>query len=180
MTAKKTTPKTPAADPLPDVTEYLTDDDGLKLTINGTDYVFAPVSARLGLKLQRAMTEASAAAEGSPDQEALAAAWEAVGTDDELYDALLGEHREELLDTLSMPKFQVVVGTLMTWPTAGLAEAVRFWQAEGKAPAPNRAQRRAKTTRTGGASTTRRPASGTGTSTRTNGPAAKPSKGATG
>ncbi|UQN29483.1 DUF7426 family protein [Brachybacterium kimchii] len=147
-----------------DLDQFL--DDSLVLPINGKDYRIPAVSAQLGLKLQRILevTEDAQNNRASDEdvQELISDAEEL-----ELYPDVLGDAYDEMLsDGISYPRLRLAAITAILWNVHGEDMAAEFWAAGGKAPEPNRAQRRAPKTRTGGASTTKRPASGSGTSTR--------------
>lgn len=141
-------------------------DDTLALPVAGKVYTIRPVSGAFGLRLERMMAEGEAAAHGEADEDAIREAFD--GMDDEVFNReLLGDVYRELLDDgVPYRTLKIVSSTAMIWNLSGEDAAVEFWNAGGKAPEPNRRQRRAGTTRTGAASTTKRPASGTGTSTR--------------
>ncbi|MFE5777078.1 hypothetical protein [Brachybacterium sp. NPDC056505] len=147
-----------------DLDQFL--DDALVLPINGKDYRIPAVSAQLGLKLQRILevTEDAQNNRASDEdvQELISDAEEM-----ELYPDVLGDAYDEMLaDGISYPRLRLAAITAILWNVHGEDMAADYWAAGGKAPEPNRAQRRAPKTPTGGASTTKRPASGSGTSTR--------------
>lgn len=147
-----------------DLDQYL--DAELTLPVSGHEYTFAPVSAAFGLRLQRMMRVGMAAAHGDTNEEEVAAAFEDVD-DETFYPDLMGDSYQQMLDNgVTLRQLQLVASTVITWNLEGEDAALELWRSGGKAPEPNRAQRRAKTTRTDGASTTKRPASGSGTSTR--------------
>lgn len=147
-----------------DLDQYL--DDQLELTVKGKTYTFSPADARLGLRMQRMLAVGMGAAHGNVDEDAATEAM--AGMEDEtFFPQIMGDTYEQLLaDGVPYRALTLISSTLMLWNLQGEDEAAEFWQSGGKAPAPNRAQRRAATTRTGAASTTKRRASGTGTSTR--------------
>ena len=152
-------------DDLQPVSAFLDEDDHLVLPWQGHEYRIAPVSARTGLRIQRVLSAAEKAARAGdemPDEEVLSDEEEL-----DLYPDVLGDVYEQMLDDgVSFIRLKLAATAAMMWTVYGDEIAIEFWAAGGKAPAPNRQQRRAKTTRTGGASTTKRPASGTGTNTR--------------
>lgn len=127
-----------------DVRAYLTDDGGLTLPIGGEEWVFQPLTARWGLKLQAAIAELEAAQYNATTKEEFAAAWEALGdSDDEIYERLLGDQYASLLDGASFVDFRLATSCVMLWNLYGLEYAVAAWESEGKARPRNRAQRRA-------------------------------------
>lgn len=152
-------------DKLKAVQAYLDEDDHLVIPWQGKEYRVRPVSARIGLRCERIMAAAEQAVrdEDAPlDQEVLSDAEEL-----DLYPDLLGDVYQQMIDDdVSFRRLKLAANTVMIWTVYDEDHASEFWAAGGKAPAPNREQRRAATTRTGGASTTKRPASGTGTNTR--------------
>ncbi|GAA1327608.1 hypothetical protein GCM10009592_14670 [Brachybacterium rhamnosum] len=96
----------------------------------------------------------------------------------DLYPDVLGPVYDELLDDgVPFRRLKLAATAAMLWTIHTEDVALDYWAAGGKAPAPNREQRRAATTRTGGANSTKRRASGTGTSTRPQ-RSAQPRKGA--
>lgn len=148
------------------VDDFLDEDEALQLTWRGKTYSIPPVDARTGLRIERVMAAAEQAArdkDAKPDDQVLSDMDEL-----DLYPDVLGPVYDEMLDDgISFRRLKLAATAAMMWTVYDEAVAVEFWEAGGKAPAPaNRQQRRAETTRTGGASTTKRPASGSGTSTR--------------
>lgn len=152
-------------DDLQPVTAFLDEDECLVLPWKGKEYRIEPVSARTGLRIEKIMSAAEKAArdkDAKVDDQLLSDAEEL-----DMYTDVLGDVYEEMLeDGISFRRLKLAATAAMMWTVYDEDIAIEFWEAGGKAPAPNRQQRRAATTRTGGASTTKRPASGTGTSTR--------------
>ncbi|MGW1405020.1 DUF7426 family protein [Streptomyces sp. NPDC002403] len=144
-------------------------DDALELPIAGRDgvvrtYRIEDPSAEDGIRIERITTMAARlAAGGSADM--------APALDDEqeldLYRMCLGDTYEELRADLSWGRFRHVALTAMMWITADRETAAAYW-ATGDAPgkAQNRAGRRQASrgsSASGAASTTRKPASTSGT-----------------
>ncbi|MDN5686465.1 MAG: hypothetical protein L0G94_07240 [Brachybacterium sp.] len=154
--------------------EFLDEDEHLVLTYRGKDYSIPPVDAKTGLRIERIMSAADRAQRGADtekdEKQVLSDADEM-----DLYPDVLGPVYDELLDDgVSFIRLRLAATAAMLWTISGDDVAHEYWEAGGKAPAPNRQQRRAKTTRTGGASSTRGQASGTGTSTRRKQSASQP------
>jgi hypothetical protein len=118
-----------------------------------------------GLKIENIMTAGLRAAEGGAplDGEALDDAEEL-----DLYRMALGSAYDDVLKHLAWPRFRHVAMTSVMWITAGHDVAEQYWNSDGDPKvaqaAQNRAARRASSA---AASTTKRPASTSGTSTRT-------------
>jgi|SRR5699024_4769418 len=148
------------------IDDFLEEDDQLVLEWKGHEYRINPVSAKVGLRVERIISAAErnargAAQEGDEEQ--------VLSDSDELdlYPDLLGDVYEQMLeDGVTFIRLKLAATATMMWTVYDEEVALEYWNAGGKAPAPNREQRRAKTTRTAGASTTKRQGSGTGTSTR--------------
>ena len=146
--------------------DFLDEEEQLVLPYRGKEYRINPVSAKVGLRVERIISAAERSARGAErdgDQE------QVLSDSDELdlYPDLLGDTYDELLeDGATFIRLKLAATAVMMWTVYDEEVALEYWNAGGKAPAPNREQRRAKTTRTGGASSTKRPGSGTGTSTR--------------
>ncbi len=141
-------------------------DPYLAVPFRGKTYQVPAVSAETGLRLQK-LISAGIRAQGADnlDPETI----ELVNDAEELgfYEQILGPVYPELIaDGASFPALKFIGSTALLWHTQDFTTAETFWKAEGKVPAQNRAQRRTATpTRTGAATTTRKRASVTGTST---------------
>lgn len=141
-------------------------DPFLAVPFRGKTYQVPAVSAETGLRLQKLVSAGiRAATESNLDPETI----ELVNDAEELgfYEQILGPVYPELIaDGASFPALKFIGSAALLWHTQDFATAETFWKAEGKAPAPNRAQRRTAT-RTGSdaAPTTRKQASRTGTTT---------------
>ncbi len=143
----------------------------IELPIGGKTYQFpGSVSAHTGLVLQRIL---SAAEDASEDLRAGRVTGTEIAEQILLDDVQEGDIRAELMgdgeaqmaaDGLSTAHTSHVFNTLLVWHTAGPEAAEAAWERLGEAPAPNRETRRQASK--GSASTTRRPGSTTGTSTR--------------
>lgn len=157
-------------DDMDHIDDFLAEDDQLVLEWKGREYRIDPVSAKVGLRVERIISAAERNARGAAqdgDQE------QVLSDSDELdlYPDLLGDVYDQMIeDGVTFIRLKLAATATMMWTVYDEEVALEYWNAGGKAPAPNREQRRAKTTRTAGATSTKRPASGTGTSTR-----AKPS-----
>lgn len=160
-------------DQLHDTDDFLTEDEPIVLTYRGKDYEIRPATARTGLDMRRlfAATERAQNGEELSDRDK-----EILNRDSEdVWQELLGDTFDELMDDgVTFGALDLIGNTAVMWAAQDRDMALEFWENEGKAPAPNRAQRRAAKTRTGGATTTKRQASGTGTSTRPSRSASKP------
>lgn len=155
------------------VDDFLDEDAPLVLNYRGKDYSIDPLNARTGLKVQRAFAASARIQDGEELTEKDKAVLEE--DDEDLWPEILGDTYDELLDDgASFIALRLAANATILWTVQDRDMALQFWEAGGKAPAPNRAQRRAKTTRTGGANTTKSRASGTGTSTRPKQSASKP------
>lgn len=129
-------------------------------------YEVPAVDAETGLRLQKLVAAGvRTALDGSVDPATI----ELVNDEEELgfYETVLGPVYDELLeDGASSPAVKFIGQTALMWHAQDFEMAETFWKAEGKAPAPNRAQRRTATrTSTAAASTTRTPSSPSGTTT---------------
>ncbi|MFE6408147.1 hypothetical protein ACFVOR_14575 [Streptomyces sp. NPDC057837] len=145
-------------------------DDHLDLPVKGKDgqtrvYRIEEPSAEDGIKIERITSLAARLAAGGKAPEA------PVLDDQEeldLYRMCLGDQYEPLIKELRWSAFKHVSLTVMFWVTTDRETAEEFWRT-GQQPgkAPNRAARRAQakpgTSASAGASTTRQPASGSGT-----------------
>ena len=83
---------------------------------------------------------------------------------DALWDEVLGDAQQEMLDNAVPPEWQQhVFGTLLAWHMSGEDAAVAVWEDKnpGEAPAPNRATRRRAGSASGGATRSRGSSSGT-------------------
>ncbi|MFK0296683.1 hypothetical protein ACIQU6_40285 [Streptomyces sp. NPDC090442] len=141
-------------------------DDSLELPVGkpGQERIYrvpAP-SAETGLRVQQLVTAAGRAADGGEvDADLVADAEER-----DLYADVLGTAYADLLAAgVTWPVLKHCAITAMVWIAQDKEAAERFWNAAGDPSrlAPNRAARR----RSGGANSTRNPASTSGTSTRT-------------
>lgn len=152
---------------LQDYDDFAGEDSPLLLPYRGKTYEVRPLPAMTGLRVQR-LISAAERAESGKENEAADAQLAADAEELDLYPDVLGDVYEELLeDGVSYIRLKLAATAAMLWTVYDEETALEYWAASGKAPEPaNRQQRRAKTTRTGGASSTKRPASGTGTSTR--------------
>lgn len=146
-------------------------DDYLELPVKGRDgetrvYRIEDPPAEDGIRIERITSLAArlAAGEKRPDV--------AVLDDDEekdLYRMCLGAAYEPLMREVSWSRFKHVALTVMFWVISDAETAAEFWrtgeQPGGKAPnrEARRAQERRGTSGSGGASTTRSPASTSGT-----------------
>jgi len=121
----------------------------LVLPIRGKEYAFpGEVSARLWLQLQRLneqyLDAKRAAAEGrdfEPDRELVSDGDQAA-----MMDELLGDAQAEMIaDGLSGAHIKAAFYTCLAFHLMGRETAERVWNAQGEAPAPNRATRRKAT-----------------------------------
>ncbi|MFE7316406.1 hypothetical protein ACFU7T_25440 [Streptomyces sp. NPDC057555] len=119
-------------------------------------------SAETGVRVQRLVTAATRAANGGDVDADLVADAE----EHDLYADVLGTAYDELLADVSWPVLKHAAVTAMVWIAQDRDAAETYWNAAGDPSrlAPNRAARR---NRSGGANSTRNPASTSGTSTRT-------------
>lgn len=145
----------------------------LKLPINGTTYEVQPISAAAGLRFQEIMAIAQ------KSQQAKAAGKDYTPADDDvevlndqaerdMYRDALGDAYDLMIeDGVQFAELKLAALYVTFHAVYGEEFAETYWNAGGKAPARNRAERRTATrTRTGAASTTKKPASRTGTTTR--------------
>jgi len=139
----------------------------LAVPYRGKTYQIPAVDAETGLRLQKLV---AAGVRTALDGEIDPATIELVNDADEkgFYETLLGPVYDELIaDGASSPAVKFIGQTALMWHAQDFEMAETFWKAEGKAPAPNRAQRRTATrTSTAAATTTPTRASRTGTTTR--------------
>lgn len=160
------------------------DSAALRLPINGATYTIPPIDAETGLWCQSLMQIGGRVVAGQVVTEDDV---ELLDDDAErsLYQRLLGPvHEQMVADNVPWTAIKNAALTVLWDATAGRETAEKFWNAGGQnlgeAAAPNRAGRRANTRGTsGGASTTRRRGSTTGTTPSTRAPrqAAKRSPG---
>lgn len=132
----------------------------------GKEYRFASVSAQTGLKIQHMMTLGFKAQAG---QNITEKDIELISDDEEIdfFRAVLGDTYDELLeDGISFQGLRQLTSLVTIWTTQSFEAAQQYFLAGGRAPEPNREQRRTATrTSTAAASTTRKRASQSGTST---------------
>ncbi|WP_411141392.1 hypothetical protein [Streptomyces sp. x-80] len=137
-------------------------DESLHLPIADTVYTVPAPSAKVGLRTQKLINAAAVAADGGAvDEQVLGDAAE-----QDLYHDVLGSaHDEMVADGVTWPALKHAAITAMVWIAQDKAAAETFWNAGGGPSrlAPNRQARRS---RPGGANTTKRAASTSGTSTR--------------
>ena len=155
-----------ATNDMQDYDDFAAEDEALQLPYRGKTYQVQPLDAQTGLRVQRLISAAERASRGkedpSADEQIVADAEEL-----DLYPDVLGDVYQELLDDgVSYIRLKLAATAAMLWTVYDEETALDYWAAGGKAPARNRQQRRAKTTRTDGASTAKRRASGSGTNTR--------------
>lgn len=144
-------------------------EEPLTLPIRGKDYKIQPAAAAEGIRLQEFLADMRALSQKSK-------AGEAVDDDaikfhenlEELEQISLGKdlRAEMIADGLPLRLIEVAGMTAFYWQAMsdGGETARAYWESGGKAPTPNRAQRRTATpTRQGAATTTKKPASRTGT-----------------
>jgi len=115
-----------------------------------------------GLRVEKIMSEGIRAANGQTPLNAQV-------LDDaeelDLYRLALGSAYDDVFKYVDWPRFRHIAMTAVMWITAGLDVAEQYWNSDGDpkaAPGPNREARRSSAA----ASTTKRPASTSGTSTR--------------
>jgi hypothetical protein len=153
-----------------DLDEFLIDEP-IRLPIRGKTYSFpGSIPARTGLLLQRLGVAAEKAKQdikaGAADPTALAAEVFSDSEETDLRGEIMGATEQEMADDgLTTAHTTHVFRTLMVWHMAGEDAAMKAWEAVGPQPAPNRAARRAASKAS--ATTTKRPASTSGTSTPT-------------
>ena len=144
---------------------------GLSLPIGGKTYLIKPISAEVGLRMQDLMSVAAKVAKAQKDKtEYTPTEGDTVILTDaaeaDLFKEALGDSWDEMLTDLSFEELKLCALTVIFHATQGADFAEMYWNAGGKAPAPNRAERRTATrTRTGAASTTKTQASRNGTTT---------------
>lgn len=141
--------------PLDDLRTFL-DQPTLTLPVGGKKYTVRPCKADVWLKLQEIARRAD-----DPDSD------EPKVPDMELFKLALGDLFDQLLPVVTGPELKHIGTTAYLWQLGSTELAARFWAGGGKASTPTVTPTRTRrTTRTGEASTTRRRASGTTTSTR--------------
>ena len=145
---------------LPDYIEFL---DPLKIPIRGKEYVIPPISFETGLRL-------------TPLTEGVEDAKKLIGNDESFYRTALGTAYAEMVAD-SVPNDAIFRAVLTAWTDfkAGRGAAEIMWKTGGDPKAiqaltdqANRATRRKaqkRSTSTGAANTTKRPASTSGTKT---------------
>lgn len=144
-------------------------DSSLRLPVGGKVYVIASPDHKVGLYVQR-IVEAVAIIEdgGMPTGEAPKLVLDD-GEEVDLYESILGPTFQQMKDDgVPWAKQKMVANTAFIWVAMGDEAAKAFWESGGDPKAAsrmgNRSQRRATgSTRTGAASTTRKPASTSGT-----------------
>lgn len=140
---------------LDDLRSFL-DQPTLTLPVGGKKYTVQPCKADVWLRLQEIARRAEddPTAERTPDTELFRLA---------LGDELFGK----LLPLVTGPELRHIGTTAYLWQLGNQELAARFWAGGGKASTSESATptRTRRTTHTGAANTTRRRASGTGTST---------------
>lgn len=148
-------------------------DSTLDLPIGGKTYTIPPISAEVGLRMQEIVNLASKAAQSQKDgkEYEMSERDRALLSDDEetvLYQDALGTSWDEMMeDGVTWEELKLCALTAMFYATQGEEFAEAYFNSAGKVQAPNRAERRMATrTRTGAATTTKKPASRTTTSTR--------------
>lgn len=148
--------------------------DGVhKLPINGKTYEVQPISADAGLRFQEVMAVAHKAKKAqdagkdyTPD-DADIEVLDDQGEHDMYRDALGDAHDAMVADGVTFDELKLAALYVIFHAINGPDFAELYWNAGGKAPAPNREARRMATrTRTGAATTTKKPASRTGTTIR--------------
>lgn len=146
-----------------DLNELL--DGDLQLPIGGRTYTVTAVDGETGLWMERLMsTGLTVAAGGEPDERL---GTQLLGDKDErtLYERALGNVYQAMVDDgVAWTKIKLAGLTVLYWTTMSREVAHAFWSSGGTSlgKAPNRAARRASTS-TAEATTTRTPASGSGT-----------------
>jgi hypothetical protein len=146
------------------------DEPGLILTIGGRPYTIPPPSAAVGLWCERMIATAGVTRSSTATEVEVAAAMQRVpdlGDDATVPERLLGPAYAEMTAAgVDHIRMRIATMTVMMWIVAGDEVAERFWRAGGRPEQQgpnNRAERRASTS-TDAASTTKQPASGSGTS----------------
>jgi hypothetical protein len=131
-----------------DLDEFLEAEE-LVLPIRGKDYSFpGEISARTWLRVQRLAPQINDALAAERAGEPFDADAEALSDIDieELLSELCGETLDEMLaDGVTSSQLKVVLATLLVFHLADREQAEKVWNAQGEAPAPNRAARRQKT-----------------------------------
>lgn len=138
----------------------------LAVPYRGKTYQVPAVDAETGLRLQKLVAAGiRTAIDGKVDPATIELVSDA--DEDGFYETILGPVYDELItDGASSPALKFIGQTALMWHAQDFDTAEAFWRAEGKAPAPNRAQRRTATrTRTAAEPTTRKRASASGTTT---------------
>lgn len=147
----------------------------LSVPARGKEYRINAVDAETGLRLQKMMANGMKISAGLDLTEK---DLELVSDEEEedFFRTVLGPTYDELIaDKIPYQGLKAIASLVMIWTTQSFDAAQQYFLAGGKAPAPNRAERRTATrTRTAAASTTKRPASASGTSTRKRAPKATP------
>lgn len=136
-------------------------DETLVLPIGGRRYTIPPPSAELGVRVQNIVQAAAVAAQGGDvNTEILGDAAEG----DLFRDVLGSAHDDMIANGVKWPALKHAARTAIVWIAQDKATAEHVWTSGGDPSrlAPNRQERR----RSGGANTTKNPASGSGTSTR--------------
>lgn len=152
-----------------DVHESL--EEPLVLPIRGKDYSIEPASGEVGLQLQEFMSEIQEIARRSKAGEKIDESNVDLGTAakfDQMEEMSLGKSvRDEMFaDGVPLKTIKVAGMAAFYWQTLqdDGETAAAYWASGGKAPKPNRAQRRTATpTRQGAATTTRKQGSATTT-----------------
>ncbi|TQJ60479.1 hypothetical protein FBY30_2747 [Arthrobacter sp. SLBN-83] len=138
----------------------------LVVPAGGKEYRIKAVSAKTGLRIQHMMTLGFKAQAGESFTEKDI---ELVSDDEEtdFFRSVLGDTYDELLaDGVSYAGLRQLTSLVTIWTTQSFEAAQQYFLAAGKAPEPNRAQRRTATrTSTAAATTTPKRASASGTST---------------
>ena len=147
---------------------------------NGKEYTIPPISAKAGLELKEIMTLAETVArrvknDGEDQETVIADVFTSKGYDTAEFDTI-GERalskavRDQMIeDDVPYPELQLAETTAFLWHTIsdGGQQAESYWASGGKAPKPNRAQRRTGTqTQPAEGTTTKKPASRSGTKPR--------------
>ena len=136
--------------------------DPLRLPLQGKTYTLPPVDSELGPRLQALISFGAEVADG--DKTTLSAK-DRVVLDDfaemELYQEILGDVYQEMVDDgVPWPALKHAAMTSMFDAVFDRDTAEKYWESLGKAPAPNRAARRSRTTASA-SKTTKASAAGT-------------------
>jgi len=116
-----------------DLDDFL--EEPLQLTIRGRTFTFpGSISARTGLQLQRMHQLAVAAHEGELDADTPAITKE---NREHLFDEMLGEAKEQLLDYATQREYELVSGTLFNVHMYGREVAEMVWNSQGETLAPS-------------------------------------------